>query len=135
MRTENWPTLLASFVAGRRYLPFDLASNNCGFMASDWIRLLTGKDPASSWRSLTATGVARRLKKENLLHYAEDVAIRNKWPTILPVYAQRGDVVLVDIKGTGPALGVCLGAQSVFPGKESLTFLPTLTCQRAWRIN
>jgi hypothetical protein len=34
----------------------------------------------------------------------------------------------------GPALGVCLGAQSVFASPTGLDYRPTLTARRAWRI-
>ena len=52
---------------------------------------------------------------------------------LLRAHARRGDLVAMDADG-GPALGVCLGAQSVFASPTGLDFRPTLTARRAWRI-
>lgn len=49
-------------------------------------------------------------------------------------HAQRGDVVLIDVPGEGPAVGICVGSKAAFAGPNGLEFPPMSACRRAWRI-
>jgi len=135
-RRNNWPARLALFVEEKRTMPFDWATNNCAFFACDWLAILTGVDTAHPWRpevdsALTAARVLASLG--GLEAIATKTFAAHGWPEVVVAKARRGDVVAHDGDG-GPALGVCLGAQSVFASPTGLDFRPTLTARRAWRI-
>ena len=135
-RRDNWPARLALFVEEKRAQPFDWAENNCAFFACDWVAILTGVDPARPWRpevdsALTAARVLGSLGGIEAI--ATKTFAEHGWPEAPVAMARRGDLVAMDADG-GPALGVCLGAQSVFASPTGLDFRPTLTARRAWRI-
>jgi hypothetical protein len=48
-------------------------------------------------------------------------------------YAQRGDVVLVEISGR-ESLAVCAGAEACGPGTAGLEFVPMTAARAAWRV-
>lgn len=138
MRVQNWPTLLHAFVESRRNLPFNWETNNCGFLACDWVLILTGIDPAADYRGKTTLGLRRMLKKRDLTAIASALAAANQWPQCPAAFVQRGDVVELGMpkeQAPGVALGVCIGRESIFPGPSALVFVATSTCQLGWKIN
>lgn len=135
-RCNNWPAALALFVSEKQPLPFDWAINNCCFFAFDWVAMLTGSDPVAAYRerATDALSVARLVDEVGGVEvFVEAEASAREWEEVPVSYAQRGDLVLFDTE-TGPALGVCLGAESAFAGPDQMIRNPTSACRRAWRI-
>lgn len=138
-RCEQWPTVLDAFVAERSGAGFDWVRNNCAFFASDWVARLTGIDPAAGYRdgvtsALSAARALAALAPAGGLAEALTAALaRWDWPECPPAFARRGDLVSCE-SGTGPALGLCLGARSAFVGPAGLVYIQTLNARRAWRI-
>lgn len=135
-RRSNWPAALALFIEEKREQPFDWAANNCAFFACDWLAILTGVDPAATFRGEVDSALsAQRViaAAGGLERIAEDACARWGWPEAAVPLARRGDVVVFDTDH-GPALGVCLGAVSAFAGPTGVQFQPTAKCRRAWRI-
>lgn len=134
MRVTNWPTKLALFIEEKRNQPFNWKHNNCGFFACDWIAMLVGFDPAAEFRPLTPLQLARKIRAVPVDVIAHELASEYNWPEVKTAFARRGDVVEIISEGY-PALGVCEGVRSVFPGREGLVFQKTSSCRRAWRID
>ncbi len=135
-RATNWPAKLALFLDEKRNQPFEWAGNNCCFFACDWLAILTGSDPAESYRSriTSALSAARVLSEDGGVEgIAERICAERGWPEQAVKQAQRGDVVIFDYPD-GPALGVCAGGLSWFAGSAGAESVKTLQCRRAWRI-
>jgi hypothetical protein len=131
-RADNWPALLAAFIEQRRALPFDWRTNNCAFMACDWIAQLTGGyDPAKSYRRrcTSALTAARLLKKHGDLA----TLAAQGWPEIEPRRAWRGDIAST-ITPEGEALGIVIGIHVAHAGPNGLVFTPLGCARRAWSI-
>lgn len=136
MRTNNWPDKLNLFVEEKRNQPFNWRLNNCGFFACDWVAMLIGVDPAAAWRTLTARQLVVFVRDNTLSDLANRCAQANNFQQVEPAFVRRGDTVeSPPMPEAGPALGVCLGFKSVFPGKKGIVFINTLVCTRGWRID
>jgi hypothetical protein len=125
---------LATFVEEKRDQPFDWKHNNCAFFACDWIAILTGVDPVADLRLLTARELVNIVNGKPMPMLADMIAEKYGYAVTTVSQARRGDVVETETPD-GPALGVCLGATSVFPGKDGTVFIKTYSCRRAWRID
>lgn len=138
MRLANWPDLLTVFIESRRREPFEYGRHDCCLFACDGILAITGLDPAAKMYRGKYHGTldaARLLKKQGGVEaVAAKVCQAHGFPDVAVNFAQRGDVVLVDLLDQGPALGLCLGGQCAFPGDKGLTFVRTAACRRAWAI-
>lgn len=144
-RVQDWPTLLFHFIESRRQQPFAWGKQDCCLFACDGILAQTGLDPAAKMfrgKYRDALGAARLVRKHGGVEaIAAQVCAAHGWlelPT--PRLAQRGDVVTINATAGegldfGPAqLGICLGAEAAFPGREGLVFHPLKACIRAWAI-
>jgi hypothetical protein len=134
-RPPDWPQRLALFMYAKERLPFKWGANNCCLFTADWLIALTGDDLAAEFRGYkTALGAARALKKHGGVVALADVAFAERGWRVVPVkQARRGDVVAGETPH-GPALGVCVGAESAFAGKYGIILRPTLASVRAWRV-
>lgn len=132
MRCSNWPSKLAAFIEGRRFVPFAWSTNDCCTFAADWILILTGVDHAAEYRGTysSALGAGRILAERGGL---EAIAAAAGYTAIPPAFASRGDLVLFDMPD-GPTLGVCAGKHSVFAGEAGAVSQPTANCRLAWRV-
>jgi hypothetical protein len=94
---------------------------------------LTGIDFAADLRGNYATALeAKRIVDDRggVIAIASAVCDAQGWPIVPVATAGRGDVVAID-SWHGPALGVCLGLESVFAGN---IYRRTLACNCAWRV-
>lgn len=132
--TNDRAVKLAYFFREKHSLQFDWRSNNCAFFAADWIAILTGADPCEEYRKLSGRGLVKWMRENSLADVIVATCQQHGWAEVKVPFAQRGDLVQTDQEGT-PALGVCNGLRSGFSGPDGLTYLPTLNCQRAWRIS
>lgn len=145
-RKENWPNLLHDFIHERKTQPFSWKIQNCCFFACDWIRLCTGVDPAKGLRvkGSTVKGAATLLKTMGGVEgIATARCLKHGFPSISVNFAQRGDIVLVDLNSfNNPtvnavednSLGIVVGTEAAFVGRNGLLFLPVTACRLAWRI-
>lgn len=136
LRCSNWPAELAAFLSERRATPFAWDVHNCCFFAADWVLRLVSTDLAAEWRGRVTSAIeaARELaERGGLVAVVADVFSRMECPEVAPSLARRGDVVMVQTEH-GPAMGVCAGALSWFPGAVGLESRPTLQALKAWRV-
>lgn len=131
MRFENWPSLLADFLADEK--PFAWGKRDCCLFAADAVLCITGVDHAKKFRGryTTARGAAKVIAKHGGL---EELVNKTGFEPIAPLMAQRGDVVLIDTP-LGVALGVIdLRSEIVGQGPDGLTRYKATDARRAWRV-
>ncbi|HEV1991381.1 MAG TPA: hypothetical protein VGR34_00785 [Candidatus Dormibacteraeota bacterium] len=142
-RFDNWPGLLDAFVASRRELPFAWGANDCCLFACDAVLAMTGEDLAEGFRDSydSALGARRMLQQagaETVGELADIIAERQGLRCIPAIFAQRGDVVLLDREPAqaGESLGIVSlhGVDVWAPAEEGLAIVPLREGQRAWRI-
>ncbi len=135
MRLENWPSLLAAFLADEK--PFAWGSRDCCLFAADAVLCVTGIDPAIDFRHryTTAKGAASVLKQYGGLEGAvEHITLDHGMMEVQVSMAQRGDVVLID-SPLGDALAVIdLAGTITGQSTDGLTRYPIRCARRAWRI-
>lgn len=137
-RCSNWPAELVRFVTEHEHKPFSWTRNNCALFACNWVKRLTGKDPAKGLRGKcrSAASVARIVAAEGgLLALASKRCAAHGWSPVPYKLAQRGDVVLAQLPTVGLTLGICCGQRAAFPGKAGVVWQPMSTALVAWRIN
>ena len=135
-RRDNWPAILDAFLAERQARPFSWSANNCALFAADWVRELTGWDPAAELRPkihgpLSAMRIVRQAGGVTVL--VDEACAAQGWPSVPVTYARRGDLV-VTVTDNGPAVGISVGHGGVFVGPQGLTFKSRASLWRAWQI-
>lgn len=130
MRPQGWESLLAGHIAAARDREFAWGEHDCVLWCADWVRTLTGTDPASRWRGTYSTEAEAQtvLRALGLSAWADlgDVYL----PETPVPQARRGDVLL------HPAgmLGICDGAHGYFLSARGVTRIEFLKCLKAWKV-
>ncbi len=130
MRPGGWEGMLAAHIREARAASFAWGTHDCVLWCAEWIRKLTGQDPAADWRgaygskeeadaiiSSLGAGDAGELAS---LHLQEIPVSR----------ARRGDIMLHP-SGT---LGICDGAFAFFVTTEGLLRHEFTKCLKAWKV-
>ena len=131
MRRQDWPERLAAFNQARRRMPFAWGSNDCVTLAADWIEEATGVDPIADIRGWSdALSAGRTIEALGGLEAAITARLGDG---IAPAFAQRGDVVLLDIAGR-ETVGVVYGTHAMGPGEEGAVMVPMSVALAAWRV-
>lgn len=137
-RHVNWPEKLNAAIDAVRATPFAWGSHDCCMFACSVINELIGVDPAADLRGAyrTRLGAARVLKRLGGVEgIAETRTAAHGFAALpSPAFAQRGDLVLADTAGEGPALGICVGGAVAFSALVGLTFRKVGECRKAWRV-
>ena len=133
MKRETWKADLRSYLAAQAGAPFAYGSADCGAFAGGAIEAMTGENPhaALAGKYKTMAGALRALKRlghEDHIAYAASVLNE-----IDPLYAQFGDVAVVD-SPEGPALGVVIGAHIEIRTHEGRGVVPLTDAVRAFRV-
>ena len=131
VRKNDWPAALAAFVAQRQCTPFAWGLQDCCQFARRAIEAMTGADPLPDVPVYTTVREAVRILRD--LGGIEALPDRAGFAEVRLTLAGRGDLMSCQT-GRHLALGICLGRHSAFAGKSGLTYLPTLSCRRAWRV-
>ena len=108
---------------------------DCQLFPAEWVRRVTGLDPAAAWRGRysTALGRERILKRDGgplavMTRGAESVGLQR---TDEP---KRGDVGLIRLDGRDYG-AVCLGERWALVTKSGLAAVKPDEILRAWRVN
>jgi hypothetical protein len=99
-RIEKWDFALRKFLHERKSLPFVWGQNDCALFAADAVLALTGFDPAAQWRGYQSEEEAKALIRavgsmEALFTQGMGKPPHQNWRM-----AARGDVALINLKGT-----------------------------------
>jgi hypothetical protein len=142
-RTTHWATReLHDFFLARATQPFAWGSNDCCLFPADAIRAMTGVDLAEDFRGkysdeASAFALIKEVTGgETVADAAAWCAQKHELPEWhLPLFAQRGDLVVVRDSGRLIAGIVGLtGRGAISVGEEGLKRLPLSAVVRAWKI-
>ena len=126
--------------------PFEYGRHDCALFVCNCIHVMTGEDPAAAYRNRyrDRKGALKILKTGGLEGIVERIALSLGATEIEPRFAQRGDVVLVDLpvcltgtsRFSGPALAIVdlTGEQAVGPAEIGMVSVKLSEARRAWRI-
>ena len=134
VRREDWPLRLNAWLDSVRDRAFAWGQFDCALGAADAVFAMTGVDYAVEFREayFSKRNAVRLLAERGGLEALVTQALGA--PLDGPKLAQRGDVVLVDSGGEGPALAVVIGASAVAPSPAGVVFVPMARWTKAWRV-
>lgn len=127
-RRQDWPERLADYFEAQRDVPFDWQSHSCAAFAAGAVQAMTDEAveiPAHASARDAAGLLAARSLRDRLADLFG--------PEIAPAYAQRGDLVLVDLAGR-ESVAVCVGGEAAGPGDAGLLTVPVRLAVAAWRV-
>lgn len=132
-KVDDWRSRLRKYLEDNTNTPFRLGLYDCGAFAGGAVEAMTGENPhaALAGKYKTMAGALRALKRlghEDHIAYAASVM-----DEIDPLYAQFGDVAVVD-SPEGPALGVVIGAHIEIRTHEGRGVVPLTDAVRAFRV-
>lgn len=134
-RLNNWPQKLNEFIEARRATPFEWGKNDCSLFVADAIMAMTGIDVAKELRGKYSTEIgAYKIISE--YGEIEDVVEALGCPIKLfkssVATLARGDIALVVLEGNKRAIGINLGRNVAFTGKNGLEFVSIRQCVKGW---
>ena len=147
LRRQDWPELLAAFLAARAGLAFSWGTQDCALLAADAVRLLTGVDAGAPWRqglapenplAPWACSYTTEAEADDILrpHGGLEGLADACYPAIgaprcPPGFLWRGDPALVAV-GNVLAMGVATGEGVAIPGPDRLHIAPLGAVRAAW---
>ena len=134
-RHLDWEVRLGAYLDDVRYTPHAYGRHDCILFTANGVKAQTGKDHARGMRGKyrSAASSVRFLRS---LGYDDTAALvtAKLGESILPSFAQRGDVVMT----AEGAVGICMGATAFFVGQEGdrpgLLTVPRREWTKAWRV-
>jgi hypothetical protein len=141
-RKQEWPELLHEYIDSNVSTPFAYGVHDCCLFVADAVQAITDVDLAVDYRGKytdlksslhVIKDVTGGSTVEDVIVHAAQQSELTECPSVL--YAQRGDVVLLDHDET-LALGIVHldGVHALFVSESGLHKLPVKQCRRAWRI-
>jgi hypothetical protein len=137
-RHVDWEHKLGEFFLSRQTQDFQYGSNDCCLFACDCILAITGIDVAADFRGrynseLSAARVILAFTEGGKLeHLAEKIAAQHGIEEVKPMFAQRGDIVLIEHDEQQALAVVGMDGWSVIgPGPRQFELIEA---RRAWRI-
>jgi hypothetical protein len=142
-RHEHWDTQhFHEFLTERAHAPFAWGENDCALFAADAIQSFTGVDIAEDFRG-KYTDEASALETIKEITGGETVADAAAWcaakhelPELAnPLFAQRGDLVILDAPSGHQIAGIVgLNGHAISVYDKGLFRLPITSVVRAWRV-
>lgn len=129
MRTSDWPEKLAEYLHQKRDVPFSWGTNDCASFACDAVFSMTGERLAIPVVE-TPEAYVQLLQDSGPLG---DIVTSYLGEPIHPAFAQRGDVVLLQVEQRD-TLGICVGESLAGPGLDGLVLIPMSLAVSAWRV-
>ena len=139
MKLNGWETRLSDFIEKVSKQPFEYGKFDCCLFACEAIKTLAGVDIRAEIIPDRYEG--KEEADEMLRKYggiegiANRVAERCGFKPIPVLFAQRGDVIMANIK-EADNFGVCIGKKIAFLSPSGLVFLniTSKSLRKAWRI-
>ena len=132
MRPENWLTQFAEYIEGARFKLFEWGQHDCASFVAGWLTIANDQldvSPLTPERA-DATEGARLMHEQSLADRVMTMGLEE----IAPIYAQRGDVLLIE-SGDRQLLAIHSGDYAIAPGPDQLEFQPNPhLALRAWRV-
>lgn len=132
MRLPDWHERLNALVRARIDQPFEWGVNDCCLWPADAVLAMTGRDPAASLRGTYASARGAKSALQQVGGLAGAGA--RCGVEIPPLFAQIGDVGLVNNTGERDAGAVCIGEQWLAVGRKKMGLVELSAARRAWRV-
>lgn len=122
-----------SYLADCARRPFRPGKHDCALFVAGAVDAMTGVDPAAEWRDQYRSLKRGReiLAEAGVTDMVEIAAAR--FPEIEPIFAQEGDVAVVD-GDDGPAFGLVQGPMIYVLRPDGMGFVPLTDAKRAFRV-
>ena len=136
-RYKDWVDRYVKFVHSLRSTQFEFGKHDCCITSCHMIDAITGTNPGKQFVYDSPIKALRIVKDHGDVDgIAEKVCDQHGWPEVNPNYANRCDLVCVDLDGHRKALGwLDLDATKIYaPAMIGLQILPRSKALRAWRI-
>lgn len=141
VRFPDWPARLEKYLFASLKANFKYGSFDCALFAANCIEAMTGVDLAASLRgkydSRTAAkrAIEARVGRGSVALIAEALAAQHEMPEIKPVYAGRGDMVLLK-RSHDYSLGIVAltGTEIMIALGQGWGRVPVGEAVRAWRV-
>lgn len=133
-RRPDWSNRFTALIMQHQRMPFAWGVQDCCQFGRKGIIAVRGKDPAKRWKLRpykTARGALGQLKR---LGGIEQLPARAGLEEIALTYAQRGDLILGEVKPGELSFGICTGYTTAYAGEKGLAYHPTISAMRAWRV-
>jgi hypothetical protein len=135
LRRADWTLLLEVYVDRHRHTPFEWGVHDCVQFATGWVEMvredLTPRDDLSGLMSYSSAAEAVRIMGRGSL--TDLVESWGELARIQPAFAQRGDLVLVQLSDR-ECLALCVGDHAAGPGPTGLELAPMPLATAAWRV-
>lgn len=140
-RHQDWPTRLGGYLQSQAHLPFAYGVNDCCLFVAGAVQAMTGVDlAADNFRGKYKTKISahkalKRFGGGGLVSMMDEFVRRGYFEEVKPLYAGRGDVVLIVINGV-ESLGVVdlIGTHVVATGPDGVARLPLALAPRGWKL-
>jgi hypothetical protein len=140
-RHADWPQRFQQFLINQREQPFQYGERDCCLFVADAVLAMTGNDLAASFRGKYRTRkealvlIKDYAGKPSVEAVVEKVMQEHGLQEVLPSYAQRGDIVLVQ-RAKDYSLGIVdlNGKHVIAAAKKGYLRLDLSRATRAWRV-
>lgn len=131
MKTLEWKEILYDEIAKSSIIQFKWGENDCVKWSIGILRKITTNPLpfGAEWQNkVEALKVLKeRSLKKRIIDYLGDPK---------PItYANTGDLVMRIDPELGETLGICVGKDCAFLGKQGLVYYPLLDCSYCWSID
>lgn len=139
MRYEDWPNKLGEAIERMDRLGFSWGKHDCCLAVFDVVFAITGVNPGERFRGKyslpwQAARLTRNMFGGSVEAAAECLAAAYRFPEISPLFAHRGDVVLVPSElGYGLGIVDTTGKWIAVATNTNNKRLPLKWGKRAWR--
>ena len=148
-RHEQWVEKLDGSLLAHRAKPFAWGEHDCALSVCNHVLAMTGVDLAAEFRGkygseAEALAIIQKLYPSSpapatlsaaVEHLAEALTAKHELSELKPLFAQRGDIVLLDTpQGTVLGLVTLDGQHVAVTGPKGLHRLGLRNVRRAWRV-
>lgn len=136
MRKDNWQDELVKLIERHKTKPFKRGYNDCALFAGKAVYKMTGNDYVTKFLGKYKTKKASaKIVKELGYKSLSDIADKHLDPYTSPMFAKRGDCVLVEVDG-GEALAIVdmSGRYALTTGKDGLVHIEMKHWQKGWAV-
>lgn len=137
MRFADWPSRLDGVIRGAAKRPLSYGEHDCCLFVADAVFAMTGIDAAAPFRGKYRSALAAyRLLAPmgGIVGAVTTIATQYRFEEVPPLFAQRGDVVLVRNAGRLLLGVVAPNGHIAATGYDGIVFLPLSHAVNAWRV-
>lgn len=131
-RFEEWPRRLNDAIEAARAQPFIWGQHDCCLFVAGCVDAMTGGNYAAEYKGkyATAEDAAALLESKGGI----EAIIGQTLKEVAINFAQRGDVVLLDIDGSPLGIVDLSGMRIAAVGPLGLKFVSIRMAQKAWKV-